>query len=173
MLDVGCGMGREAFALAELGFAVTGVDISRAVIDRVSPLGAARGVRFLHCDGETLPFSDAAFDAVVIWAQTFGLLYGGARKRLFLAECKRALTPGGLLSFSGHDAEYLSEHYPKYLDGDRFYPFDGASIYWEAFLPGALGGFAREAGFFVRAEGRGEIYLPEDGVVLTCLCEKP
>lgn len=170
VLDIGCGKGREAFALADLGFRVTGIDISRAAIDGVLRLAEGRDIRFLWYDGEALPFADAAFDAVVIWAQTFGLLYGDAYKRRILAECSRVLAPGGLLSFSGHDRDYLSAHYPSFLDADRFFPFAGETISWETFLPGALGAHAREAGFSVVAEGRGEIYRPEDGVVLTCLC---
>ena len=35
ILDIGCGLGREAFALSDMGYNVTGVDISKEVIIRV------------------------------------------------------------------------------------------------------------------------------------------
>ena len=40
ILDIGCGLGREAFALHDLGFEVVGIDISKEVISRVKQLSA-------------------------------------------------------------------------------------------------------------------------------------
>ena len=174
VLDVGCGMGREAFALRELGFLVTGLDISEKVIEGAKSRAAELGidVPFYHYDGARFPFDDDAFDAVVLWAQTFGLLYGDAPKQGFFAACARVLAPGGLLSFSGHDREYLEEHHPDCLDGDRFFPFIDRRVWWEAFGPDELARRAEGAGFAVLSHGRGAIYAPEDGVVLTCLCRR-
>ena len=78
ILDIGCGLGREAFVLSDMGFDVTGVDISGEVIAKVTQLAAARGytVPFYEYDGKKLPFPDESFDVVLVWAQTFGLLYG-------------------------------------------------------------------------------------------------
>lgn len=44
ILDVGCGMGREAFALCDMGFSVFGIDISQAVIDEVIPLSKKKWI---------------------------------------------------------------------------------------------------------------------------------
>ena len=43
ILDIGCGLGREAFALAEIGFDVVGIDISKEVISQVKQLSAEKG----------------------------------------------------------------------------------------------------------------------------------
>ena len=43
VLDVGCGPGRHAYALAEKGIAVHGVDISRTFIDLASENAPAGG----------------------------------------------------------------------------------------------------------------------------------
>ena len=112
ILDIGCGLGREAFALADMGFDVTGIDISKEVIARVKGLAADKGytIPFYDYDGKKLPFPDESFDAVLVWAQTFGLLYGEAYKKECLAEWKRVLKKGGLVSFSAHDYRYLKEH---------------------------------------------------------------
>ena len=76
ILDIGCGLGREAFALSDMGYDVTGVDISKEVITQVKQLAAAKGynIPFFDYDGKSLPFPDESFDVVLIWAQTFGLL---------------------------------------------------------------------------------------------------
>ena len=38
ILDIGCGLGREAFSLSDLGFDVVGIDISKEVISQVKQL---------------------------------------------------------------------------------------------------------------------------------------
>ncbi|MGB4378475.1 MAG: class I SAM-dependent methyltransferase, partial [Limnochordia bacterium] len=63
ILDIGCGMGREAFALSDLGFSVVGIDISQEAITQVTELAGEAGyhIPFLHYDGHTLPFEDESF----------------------------------------------------------------------------------------------------------------
>lgn len=174
ILNIGCGLGREAFLLADMGFTVTGIDISREVINQVVPLSAQRGydIAFSWYDGHTLPFETDSFDVIIIWAQTFGLLYGDQYKREFLLECKRVLTNGGLLSFSGHDYRFEMDYYKNHMKGRNFYPYADAEIYWETFEQQELSDFAKNAGYTVLLCEKGEIYQPEDGTVLHCLCKK-
>ena len=174
ILDIGCGLGREAFALSDMGYDMTGVDISGEVIARVKQLAAGKGydIPFYDYDGKTLPFPDDSFDAVLVWAQTFGLLYGDEYKQDCLAEWKRVLKKSGQISFSAHDFSYLKEHHPDCLDGRKFYPYANAEIYWEAFEAPELIRFAEQAGLVVILCEKGKIYKPEDGTVLHCLCRK-
>lgn len=174
ILDVGCGMGREAFALSDLGFSIKGIDISKEVIKQVEKLSLKNcyDIDFLVYDGHTLPFDDASFEVIIIWAQTFGLLYGDTYKSKFLNECKRVLKKDGLLSFSGHDYEYLMEHHKQYVSGRKFYPYANTEIYWEAFLPQELLSYVENAGFSAVLCEPGKIHKAEDGVVLHCLCKK-
>jgi len=39
VLDLGCGQGRDAIALARLGYSVTGIDNSRVGIDQMNEIG--------------------------------------------------------------------------------------------------------------------------------------
>ena len=174
ILDIGCGLGREAFALSEMGYEVVGIDISVEVIVQVKQLSSDKGyaIPFLEYDGEHLPFSADAFDVVLIWSQTFGLLYGNEYKKDFLSECRRVLKNGGLCSFSAHDYKFLIEHYPTCLDGQKFYPYANAEIYWEAMEAADLMQFAVQAGLEVLLCDKGAIYRPEDGTILHCLCRK-
>ena len=174
ILDIGCGLGREAFVLSDMGYDVTGIDISKEVITQVKHLASAKGygIPFYDYDGRSLPFPDSSFDVVLIWAQTFGLLYGDAYKQECLAEWKRVLKEDGLVSFSAHDYRYLQGHYPDCLDGRKFYPYANAEIYWEAFEAPEIIRFADQAGLEVILYEKGKIYKPEDGTVLHCLCRK-
>ncbi|MBE5782850.1 MAG: class I SAM-dependent methyltransferase [Clostridiales bacterium] len=174
VLDIGCGLGREAFALSDLGHAVVGIDISKEVILQVKQISSEKGyhIPFYEYNGELLDFPAEAFDVVVIWAQTFGLLYGNKYKKDYLAECKRVLKKGGLLSFSTHDYHYLKEKYPNCLCGRKFYPYFNAEIYWETFEATDLMRFANQAGMDVVLCEKGNIYRPEDGTILHCLCKK-
>jgi len=58
------------------------------------------------------------------------------------------------------------------LDGKKFFPFANSEIYWEMFTIEELLDLAQKAGFTVLECERGEIYRPEDGVVLHCECRK-
>ena len=171
ILDIGSGMGREAFALYSQGFEVVGLDISKEAVDKANEEAVVHGskVKFYYYDGEHIPFGDGMFDVVIIWSQTFGLLYGKSYKDNFLKECKRVIKPEGLLSYSGHSLQYLREHYNDCLDGDKFYPYIERDIYWETFSLEELENYSKQAGYDIVIGGEGEIYVPEDGIVLYCL----
>src|ERR1700730_5359593 len=71
ILDVGCGPGRHAHALARLGVEVVGVDIAAAFL---AEAGAGTWVR---ADARRLPFVPGGFDAAISLCQGgFGLLGG-------------------------------------------------------------------------------------------------
>jgi hypothetical protein len=99
-------------------------------------------------------------------------MYGNEFKKDYLLECKRVLKKGGLCSLSAHDYRFLAEHYPNCLHGQKFYPYACAEIYWEAFEASDLIQFASQTGFDVVLCEKGNIYKPEDGTILHCLCRK-
>ncbi len=174
ILDIGCGMGREAFCFNELGFNVTGVDISQDVIDVAKQFAQNNNidVEFLVSNGLDLPFEDSEFDVVIVWAQTFGLFYGEQNQQYILAECKRVLKSGGYLSFSGHDREYLEKNYKRFLKGSRFHPYAETDCYYESFFIDELERLAVCAGFNDISCERGAVYTKEDGTILHCECRK-
>ena len=73
VLDVGCGPGRHALALAERGIEVRGVDISQRFVELARRATPRPAPRFERLDARELPF-DAEFDAVISLCQgAFGL----------------------------------------------------------------------------------------------------
>jgi histidinol-phosphate/aromatic aminotransferase/cobyric acid decarboxylase-like protein/SAM-dependent methyltransferase len=99
VLDLGCGTGRHAVALARRGFQVTGADVGSWALEQAAASARAAGVQadWLRLDLlRDLPWPVAGeFDAVVC-VQSFG--WGSDVQQLrLLREARRVLVPGGLL----------------------------------------------------------------------------
>lgn len=99
VLDLGCGGGREAFALAERGFAVTAVDYTPAFVAACATGARERGlaIEVLTADAAALPFADDSFDHVVMVGQLLGHVRPRARRVQVLAEIRRVMRPGAAL----------------------------------------------------------------------------
>ncbi len=66
VLDVATGTGAQALAFAESGCAVTGVDLSEAMLDVARHKRNAAKVSFQQADAVALPFADGSFDAACV-----------------------------------------------------------------------------------------------------------
>ena len=93
-LDLCCGHGNVAAALAAAGARVTGLDFSRAMLEMAR--AAVPEARFVEGDAMDLPFADTSFDAVTIG---FGMPHVPDPPRV-LAEARRVLRHGGRIAFS-------------------------------------------------------------------------
>lgn len=101
VLDVACGTGALTRAVAERvvpGGAVTGLDANPQML----AVARRKHSAIEWCDGraESLPFTDASFDAVV---SQFGLMFFDDRVAA-LREMRRVLRPGGRLAVAVCDA---------------------------------------------------------------------
>ncbi|MGH2901950.1 MAG: class I SAM-dependent methyltransferase, partial [Solirubrobacteraceae bacterium] len=107
ILTIGCGAGRETFALEERGHHTIGVDISPPLLAIARELAAQRHHRstFEHVDGTTLPFDDASFDVVTLWAQMLDNVPSHHGRVALLREVRRVLRTGGVATYSVHDDE--------------------------------------------------------------------
>lgn len=118
VLDVGCGPGRHAIALANAGMDVVGVDISQRFIALAAAAGSS--AHFERMDARALRF-DGEFDAVVSLCQGgFGLVgrtEDGAADADIIAGMARALANGGRLAVSAFSAYFMLRHLEA---GDSF-----------------------------------------------------
>ncbi len=97
VLDLGCGGGFMAEALAARGAVVTGVDPSAEAVAAARRHAGETGVAidYLLAAGEDLPFGDDSFDVVVsVDVLEHVLDLGGV-----VSEVRRVLRPGGLFLF--------------------------------------------------------------------------
>lgn len=89
--DLGCGDGYGSYKLYKEGFDVTGLDLSKDMIDRANERVSTKGLRFVQGDLTQLPFEQGSFDGIMAinsleWTE---VPYQG------LEEMKRILKPGG------------------------------------------------------------------------------
>ena len=121
-LDIGCGAGRNAVPLAEMGWTVTGTDLSLPMLEaarnRAVSDEAASRLSWHLAPMEDLPVADGSADLVVahgIW----NLARSGAQFRRAVHEASRAAKPGAglfVFTFSRHT---LPDDVPP-LPGEAF-----------------------------------------------------
>lgn len=98
VIDIGCGHGRHAIALAERGPGVIGLDFAGTLLNRARQLasGPRTQVRWIRGDMRRLPFrSECAGAAIVMDA--FGFFETEEEHEAVLREAARVLTTGGHL----------------------------------------------------------------------------
>ena len=106
MLEVGTGPGFFAILLCELGYDVTAIDLTPAMLEEAKKNAGdmAGSIRFMEMNAEALMFEDASFDVVISRNLTWNLPHPDAA----YAEWARVLKPGGLLlNFDANWYAYL------------------------------------------------------------------
>jgi SAM-dependent methyltransferase len=96
VLELGVGTGRLALPLAAAGLAVTGVDASTAMLDRLAAKPAGGSVTAVVGDMAG-PLPDGPFDLVLVARNTFFNLTTETAQAACLTEVARVLAPGGRL----------------------------------------------------------------------------
>ena len=66
ILDVATGTGKQAFAFAEKGYDVTGIDLSEAMLKVANKKNRYKNVNFQVADATNLPFEDYSFDVASV-----------------------------------------------------------------------------------------------------------
>jgi ubiquinone/menaquinone biosynthesis C-methylase UbiE len=107
-LDVGCGPGRTAVALARSGFRVTAIDRSAEMRERAlagaAEAGVGAGLTIQSGDAERLDFDDDSFDLVV----ALGVLPYLADPQRALLESARVTRAGGYVVVSSNNSRRLN-----------------------------------------------------------------
>ena len=99
IIDIGCGHGRHALALAERGAEVIGLDFAVALLNRARHLAAElrTRVRWIRGDMRRLPFRSGCADAAIVM-DAFGFFDTEEEHEAVLREAARVVTTGGRLA---------------------------------------------------------------------------
>jgi len=132
-LDLGCGNGRHVELLCEHGFRVTGLDVSRGLLEEARERGRERGfasgVEWVQSDAAALPMSSGTVDLGLYVATLHHLAPRDVRVSS-LSELARVLRPEGSALVSAwstaHDRFDASEGFDTTVDwtlpGDETVP---------------------------------------------------
>ncbi len=150
LLDVACGEGSFAVAMAQSGWQVTGIDQSDEMLaiarERATKAGVA--VEFRQGDMRE-PFGLEGFDLVTCWYDSLNYLLTAEDLRAAFTNVRVALKPGGWFSFDMNTIYGLAsgwQRYPAYIQQDNLnvfelhrpsYNFEQqiASVHITAFVP--------------------------------------
>lgn len=124
-LDLGCGEGADATWLANRGWLVTAIDISRIALERAAAAGSS-AVSWTHADITVTPPPAATFDLVS--ALYFPVKHEPDHRTI--TSLIASVAPGGTLLIGAHDlsGHEHQEHEPPYDPAEFYTPAEIADL---------------------------------------------
>ena len=109
VLDLGCGFGEHALELARRGYAVTGIDLREALLDRARQRSLAEGLELeLLRESPDRFLRPGGFDAALALGWGFGGLFGHRDPLRLLTRVHANLRPRGQLVVEAQGLEVLA-----------------------------------------------------------------
>jgi SAM-dependent methyltransferase len=170
ILDLGCGVGGDAYFFARQGHQVLATDFSDVVLAQNKALLKHSGLRFAFQDiAEPFTLQEAGFD--VVYAHLSLHYYDDATTRRIFADITRVLKPGGLLCFACKSPADKAFGQGKQLGPDMFVSESGHLRHF--FTPA----YARELlkpPFVIEALTEStDTYIQKVGGFIRCIAQKP
>lgn len=123
VLDLCCGTGRHALALADFGYRVTGVDLSEVLLEEARKNDTDQRIKWVHGDMRNVPL-DTKFDAVVNLFTSFGYFENDAENEQVLSEISRLLKDEGRFIIDYLNPTYVTKNLVPYSERE----VDGMTI---------------------------------------------
>ncbi len=115
ILDLACGHGRHSNLLAEHGYRITGIDITKGFLDIAQKDAEKNGVKvnYIKQDMRKISFKNK-FDRVLLLFTAFGYFDDKTNLKV-LRNIARTLKPTGLLCFDTFNRDALLKNYLPYI----------------------------------------------------------
>jgi SAM-dependent methyltransferase len=124
VLDAACGTGMHALALAKLGYAVSGADLSAPMIEkaRANAASAGQNVRFeaVGFGGLAPVYGEGSFDALLCLGNSLPHLLTPAALRSALLDFARCLRPGGVLLIQNRNFDAVMATRQRWMEPQTF-----------------------------------------------------
>jgi SAM-dependent methyltransferase len=119
ILDLACGHGRHANRLAEIGYNITGVDITKGFLDiaRKEARRKKLNIKYLHQDMRYIKFKEK-FDRVLLLFTAFGYFDDKTNIKV-LQNIAHALKPKGLLCLDTFNRDAFLKSYLPYIVSEK------------------------------------------------------
>lgn len=95
LLDLGCGTGRHSLSLQQMGFKVTGLDLSPHLLQEAKIHDPDERITWVEGDMRQLPFEDCSFDLSLNLFTSFGYFVQQLDNEAVLSEISRILKKQG------------------------------------------------------------------------------
>ena len=137
ILDLACGQGRHAIALARMGYTLTGLDLSPLLLARASVAATSADVAATWVEGDMrdLPWV-AAFDACINLTTAFGYFATDEENEAVLRQVAKVLKPGGQFLIETMHRDYIVREYQQH----DWYETDDETLVWALRLFDAIKG---------------------------------
>lgn len=113
-LDLCCGPGRHAIALAQSGFQVTAVDITPFLLEKGVELGRSKGLEIEWVREDMKSFKQKnRYHLVINLFTSFGFFENEEENRTVLSNIYDSLREGGVAVFEMMGKEVLAQHYQE------------------------------------------------------------
>lgn len=149
LCECACGTGSLTVHFAKKGLKVTGVDISREMLELAAEKARQSGVQVqLVCQDMAKLSLPRPVDALLATCDGVNYLTSEKRVRAFFESARAALRPGGVLAF-----DISSAHKLRNVLGDSFFgeERDEAAYLWQNSLQGDI--VHMDLTFFIREDG--------------------
>ncbi|MBF0787827.1 MULTISPECIES: class I SAM-dependent methyltransferase [unclassified Streptococcus] len=150
LLELACGTGIQSIRFKEAGFDVTGLDLSREMLDIAQKRSQEAGLVIPFLEGNMLDLSSlGCFDMVTCYSDSLCYMEDEIEVGQVFQEVYHHLNEGGRFLFDVHSTYQMDEIFPGYSYHENAEDF---AFVWDTYADEAPHSIVHELTFFVQEE---------------------
>ena len=96
-LDLGCGQGRDSIPMAQMGYSVIGVDVSKVGLEQLDEISRKNKFKIKTIVGDIIDFKTRERFDVIVVDRVLHILPDSEERETILSRCRSYLKKGGVL----------------------------------------------------------------------------